>query len=861
MNQHYALLVGIGKYAVTENMPSRLKAPPNDVEEVEKYLRQSPLNIIPKKLIGKAATREAIINTFKEHLIDNAAEGALLLFYFSGHGSTENAHDDILQYQGSKVNETLVCYDSREEGKHDLADKELKYLIKQAVDKKAEMVVIVDACHSGSITRTLGAGRIKEAPASETIRPVDTYLEGSLDVASMPRHLLIAACQKDQTAQEFQYRIDGDILYKSCFTTNLLSILECQKQLFSYRRLIDKCVLKVHSEFPFQTPRMRVYGFFDTYKPFLKLESPESQSIRWNVTSTKGKDEEAIQWRVNFGLINGMPFTPDDPAKFAIYEDDDLKSFICFAEVEAVALDHSSLKVEADKQELLKEGEIYVCVPIYLPTQKLSVYTNMLPTEMETYFQVLESYQQFMLDHLIEWEHENKEITNYTLSVKDGAFVLRDTETQQLIYPKYEAKQLTNKEDLAAFTEVIQYLGNWQRYTRISQPVQFSKYHHLEYFPMEFTAVDSAGNAHRFEQLKNRETTEATLDYPGEWGKASGWMSNVIGWSSGEEESKIDYHITTYNNNPQQEPLYIHFIHCTKDALIESLYDQDTVSESRFELTRGDDQQFSLEESQNQDTHFFKLFVSDTPFKHFFPDQQSLSQLEEAQQQKEEEVVVKGLMRSEDEEEKKAVNVVLTNWFTQTLKVKVLRELGDIGSISLDIPRSILTICAHTQFVAKASLASTAINIHSHESDYYLRNIAKKYNFGLVDFSTSGEKLSILEMHHIKDKTAVGEDNPLKIHIRNNITAELLIPVTLPEDMELNPHLLPVLGEVKKLEVGKKEWRINAIPNNPHDGRLVSGQSLKLSLFIIPETDIQQKETWIVLKDGELFLNIEQIRG
>ena len=109
----YALLVGIDDYP---KPVTSLKGCINDVIAIEEYLEsrveteEFKLNL--KTLRDEEATRQAIIDGFREHLCQ-ANSNDVALFYYSGHGSRENAPPEFWNFQPDKLNETLVCYDSR----------------------------------------------------------------------------------------------------------------------------------------------------------------------------------------------------------------------------------------------------------------------------------------------------------------------------------------------------------------------------------------------------------------------------------------------------------------------------------------------------------------------------------------------------------------------------------------------------------------------------------------------------------------------------------------------------------------------------------------------------------------------------
>src|SRR4051812_13451337 len=110
----FALLVGIDAY--------RKPVPPlngcvNDIESIAAYLGErvdghEGATLKLRTLTNDRATRDAVIAGFREHLA-GAKAGDVALFYYAGHGSQEPAPPEFWHLEPDKLDETLVCYDSR----------------------------------------------------------------------------------------------------------------------------------------------------------------------------------------------------------------------------------------------------------------------------------------------------------------------------------------------------------------------------------------------------------------------------------------------------------------------------------------------------------------------------------------------------------------------------------------------------------------------------------------------------------------------------------------------------------------------------------------------------------------------------
>jgi hypothetical protein len=173
-----ALLIGINNY---KNLPyyskeknrlfTHLKGPLNDVRIMREALisrygfREEEIKV----LIEQEATRDNIIKTFEEWLVNGTREGDLVFFYFSGHGTQV---DDQNGDEDDGKDEALCAYDLVPEGAKNVVD--AKLIIDDELGEmlrkfsKRDVVVVVDACHSGTMTRSIRGipvSELEETPA------------------------------------------------------------------------------------------------------------------------------------------------------------------------------------------------------------------------------------------------------------------------------------------------------------------------------------------------------------------------------------------------------------------------------------------------------------------------------------------------------------------------------------------------------------------------------------------------------------------------------------------------------------------------------------------------------------------------
>ena len=162
-----ALLIGIDDYTA-----SRLVGPPrpntkdrgwpdltgtvNDVGILRHMLIHvygfEPGDVVT--LTNEQATHDVILQKIKGHLVEPAAKGDIVFYYFAGHGSrVPNPLSDEPDGHG----ESIVPADSRL-GSPDILDKELRPLFNRILDRGAQLTLLLDHCYSGSGFRGLPTG-------------------------------------------------------------------------------------------------------------------------------------------------------------------------------------------------------------------------------------------------------------------------------------------------------------------------------------------------------------------------------------------------------------------------------------------------------------------------------------------------------------------------------------------------------------------------------------------------------------------------------------------------------------------------------------------------------------------------------
>ncbi|MBX2853774.1 MAG: caspase family protein [Rhodobacteraceae bacterium] len=158
-----ALLIGINAYPIKP-----LKGPLNDVADMQVFV-QSDLGFKPEQirvLRDSAANYAAIKRGIEEWLIAGTNPGDRAFLYFAGHGTQiEDLNDDEIN---DGLDEVLLPIDFAADDGRFLTDDYLAEALDALSDRK--VTVIIDACNSGTISRTLSSS--SESPATARYLPV-----------------------------------------------------------------------------------------------------------------------------------------------------------------------------------------------------------------------------------------------------------------------------------------------------------------------------------------------------------------------------------------------------------------------------------------------------------------------------------------------------------------------------------------------------------------------------------------------------------------------------------------------------------------------------------------------------------------
>ncbi|MCG8572471.1 MAG: caspase family protein [Spirochaetes bacterium] len=469
----YALLVGINDYLNPEIPP--LQGCIHDVNSMKNFLER---HIGEEKtriqmLLNQDAIYANLIAGFREHLIQ-AEQGDLVLFYYSGHGTQVGSAPEFEKYFPGGKDEALVCHDSLAEDGFTLTDKELAVLVSEIAEKKAEIVLIMDCCHSGSLTRAIKQDkkqqvRVRFTSSHNKQRTLESYLYGyfkkrQLDSIPRSQHLLMAGCEKTQTAKELN--MDGQP--SGIFTKTLIKILSLVNGQISYSDLFTQCRAQVKTIVMDQDPQFEKFEHFDPHKLFLSKK--KIMTKRYSIRFNQGN------WMMEHGLVYGMPNTPEKPVDIAIYSaapGDEER--IGYAEVCTAGMKISEITleegVELDKEKTYK-GEI-----ISLPVHPLNVYVHGDKNNIEKLIKLFPDYI-----HKVSEEIPSQ----YGVEVKHNAYRIynRNNQTNILYEKSFDS---ANIQQIYFLTHQLTKIENWERLLKLTNQNAQLDYDH---FSVVFSTMD-----------------------------------------------------------------------------------------------------------------------------------------------------------------------------------------------------------------------------------------------------------------------------------------------------------------------------------------------------------------------------------
>jgi len=375
----FGLLIGIDQYPQN----ARLNGCVADSFDMEDYLRQAvpadKLHLVT--LRNHEATKERITSAFLQHL-SQAKEDDTVVLHYAGHGSREQADPAFWSVTPDRMNEVLVPVDAITPAMtmgNPLADKELKWLIKQIAKNNPHIAIVLDCCNSGDGSRLINSFKNRFTSARQDgIRSFEQYVfkdDTQLTQAfeqqkpiefKSGKHILLAACRNTQTAKEL--KVNGS--QRGIFTHSLTEALRNNSGNLSYKDLMRLASVKVLNTVQEQVPQLE--AVIDSSQADMIFLGGNASKRKYYIVT---KNPNSGVWEMDAGQINGITLAASEPTTFALFNqntdlDADFPLAVAEAKVEQLELHRSVLNI-ADQSQL--QATSYKALPTNIPSPKLKV--------------------------------------------------------------------------------------------------------------------------------------------------------------------------------------------------------------------------------------------------------------------------------------------------------------------------------------------------------------------------------------------------------------------------------------------------------------------------------------------------------
>lgn len=207
--ERLGLYIGIDDYPRVEG--GDLQGCVNDVEAIRDVLRTRFRVERYALLRNEQATRKGILAKWRElaDLVTKARaelpadRKVSVVVAYAGHGGRVA---DESKDEDDAMDETWAAHDSTlADGENDVLDDEIQSLALDLVRRGAEVVLISDSCHSGTVHRTADFARARGLKRGDRLRGAPRSLFPGFKGADTSHYVHFAACKDRQRARE-----DGD---------------------------------------------------------------------------------------------------------------------------------------------------------------------------------------------------------------------------------------------------------------------------------------------------------------------------------------------------------------------------------------------------------------------------------------------------------------------------------------------------------------------------------------------------------------------------------------------------------------------------------------------------------------------------
>ncbi|WP_413160393.1 caspase family protein [Capilliphycus salinus ALCB114379] len=865
----YALLVGIDQYP--PDTVCCLEGCVNDITAFADYLSEriakpeEGYQIHLKILRDEQATRQAIIDGFQNYL-SQAESNDIALFYYSGHGAQEQSPEEFWELEADRLDETLICYDSRTEGGYDLADKELAYLISQVAQKEPHIVIMLDCCHSGSGTRGLSPEmNVRRGSVDCRKRPFNTFIfaenQAALNqilsdsqnpktkitgvVLPKGKHILLSACREYENAKEYKTET-GE--YRGAFSHFLLQTLQRTNGNITYRDLARNLNALVTGKVKDQSPQVEATNREELKRLFLSGAIKERPHY---FTLTHSQNERS--WVIDGGSIHGIPkaYSEGIETQLALFpfgssaeRMQQLSEALGEARVTQVLPQRSKVEIIKGLDEL-SETESYCAVITSLPLPPLKVYIK--GDERERLG--VEKAQQALLKSavgnkpsLYVQQVDDPQEADYHLLVKNGQYwIVQPDNNRPLVAPipqRYIQQEYTDQIALQVIYR-LEHIARWNNILNLSTPATSR----IKNSDIDLEIILISGEQKSLSSNKNnRSSSEMRVEYSSENDR----------W----QEPRLQIKLTNKSNNP----LYCNLINLSESFAVDTPFFETVSSillgsensETPSSITSDDiifqvpDDYFEQGITEYKD--ILKLIVSTAEFDASLLRQDGLAPPQLTRSVQGIQGTLNHLMREVNTREAVRDKGNYDDWMTKEVTITIVRPQQAESLYSHKntiLQKRAVEILAHSTLKALVNL-STIPQASRDLGNLILPAILRQesglsQSFQFTNSRGSDPGLSILELSEVEDYTVVSSENPLKLRV-NQPLAENESILAFAYDGEF---FLP-LGRGTKTENDTIEISLERLPKPTASNRCADG-SIKIFFEKIVDQKLPLSEEYPIL--------------
>lgn len=793
----FALLCGVNDYTPNVGV---LDGCLNDVDAYHEYLRENyPASDLAIEVIKDSqVTRQGVIDGFRNHLAQ-AGPDDVVLFQFAGHGARWKSSSAFNEIYPDGFDEGLVCWDSRRDpskpGSYDLSDKELAVLVSEVATDNRHVAVILDCCHSGSGTRSVGflpSLKKRMTHQVDLERPLDSYLNGfyqqQLESGTplktpASRHILIAACERKKQAFE-----GSDC--RGIFSSVFLETLNQWGHETTYADLFVRTRARVRRQAVQQTPQFEAFQGFNGRSGFLGNKLTKSRAKRFHVTY----ELEKRSWVIECGALQGLQAGPGIDVDLTLFRDPTDHEVVGKAKPTRIGLASSELELEFESKNKSNYFAEVTNLPVAPMLFGLSGATQAKQVVLDAQAEFGEAYGIHLVD-------DDEAAFDYHLEAREvegegPCLLLVETQSGKLVRGVRGHSSQAAQEML----KVMDHVATWHRMLNLqNDQTPWGK----NQVPFQFVELDANGNEIEHHEDKIR------FEFPTEDG--------------GPIRGKL------VTQNRSRQPLYSMVLYFSENFGLQVLdNDEFPATENTRTLQLCGEPIFELdltEADQSRATERFMLVVSNERIDDFLVGPAYAANDDSG-------AILQGFQWGEIREPSTSRAAAFGSqvvkpiqWFTKTIEFELVRNDGKVSTEDLAFAGNKITVKGHPSLKANVCLTPVESGTRSAGNELGFFRALEQAGLSQLNLSSArGETISALEITNIENHQSLA-DHPLEIVLDSKLTEEeVLLPLAFD-----GTHLV-VVGEAEKDEAGSTTLRIDSIPETSQRQRSVFN-SLKLYFF------------------------------